>query len=91
MSRRLTKRRQLLDVGRRRRTSRLSSGRSPPPEALGSCCPPVWKGTRTMSGTRRRADDPMVLRVYTDESELNIKGANGIRYYRFSSEQKMYC
>ena len=75
MSRRPTRRRQL-DVGRRRRTSRSSSGSSPHPGALGSCCPLVSRGTHTMSGRRRRADDPMVL-IHTDESKLNIKGAGG--------------
>ena len=53
------RRRQLPVVGRRR--SRLSSGSSPPPVALGSC-PLGWRGTRTMSGRRRREDDPKVLR-----------------------------
>ena len=71
-SRRPRRRRRQLVSLLGRGTSRSSSDRSPLPAALGSCCPPVWKGTHTMSGTRRRADDPMVLKIYTDESKLKI-------------------
>ena len=71
-SRRPRRRRRQLLLLLGRRTSRSSSDRFPPLAALGSCCPLVWKGTHTMSGTRRRADDLMVLKICTDEPRLNI-------------------
>ena len=74
MSRMLLRRRQPPFSGRRRRpTSRLSSGRSRPPAAWGSCCPPGSRGTRTMIGRRRRAGDPMVLKTNSDEFKTKRK------------------